>query len=95
MTVKLMQYKAGRNTCRGKKGIMEEYTNQEIDTEYLQTLSRDSLQTVISWTLRDLESWANNEQATERVQGFSAMLLEAVRYQMQKEIDKLNKQEEQ
>ena len=90
-----MQYKAGRNTCRGKKGIMEEYTNQEIDTEYLQTLSRDSLQTVISWTLRDLESWANNEQATERVQGFSAMLLEAVRYQMQKEIDKLNKQEEQ
>ena len=93
MTVKLMQYKAGRNTCRGKKGIMEEYTNQEIDTEYLQTLSRDSLQTVISWTLRDLESWANNEQATERVQGFSAMLLEAVRYQMQKEIDKLNKQE--
>lgn len=74
---------------------MEEYTNQEIDTEYLQTLSRDSLQTVISWTLRDLESWANNEQATERVQGFSAMLLEAVRYQMQKEIDKLNKQEEQ
>ena len=95
MTVKIMQYKAGRNTCRGKKGIMEEYTNQEIDTEYLQTLSRDSLQTVISWTLRDLESWANNEQATERVQGFSAMLLEAVRYQMQKEIDKLNKQEEQ
>ena len=90
-----MQYKAGRNTCRGKKGIMEEYTNQEIDTEYLQTLSRDSLQTVISWTLRDLESWANNEQATERVQGISAMLLEAVRYQMQKEIDKLNKQEEQ
>ena len=74
---------------------MEEYTNQEIDTEYFQTLSRDSLQTVISWTLRDLESWANNEQATERVQGFSAMLLEAVRYQMQKEIDKLNKQEEQ
>ena len=58
-------------------------------------MSRDSLQTVISWTLRDLESWANNEQATERVQGFSAMLLEAVRYQMQKEIDKLNKQEEQ
>ena len=95
MTVKIMQYKAGRNTCRGKKGIMEEYTKQEIDTEYLQTLSRDSLQTVISWTLRDLESWANNEQATERVQGFSAMLLEAVRYQMQKEIDKLNKQEEQ
>ena len=90
-----MQYKAGRNTCRGKKGIMEEYTNQEIDTEYLQKLSRDSLKTVISWSLRDLESWANNEQATERVQGISAMLLEAVRYQMQKEIDKLNKQEEQ
>ena len=33
MTVKIMQYKAGRNTCRGKKGIME-YTNQEIDEEY-------------------------------------------------------------
>ena len=90
-----MQYKAGRNTCRGKKGIMEEYTNQEIDTEYLQMLPKDSLQTVISWTLRDLETWANNEQATEKVQGFSAMLLEAIRYQMQKQIDILNKQEEQ
>ena len=90
-----MQYKAGRNTCRGKKGIMEEYTNQEIDTEYIQLLPKDSLQTVISWTLRDLETWANNEQATERVQGFSAMLLEAIRYQMQKQIDILNKQEEQ
>tara|TARA_R100001594_G_C3965986_1_gene246601 strand:+ start:244 stop:531 length:288 start_codon:yes stop_codon:yes gene_type:complete len=95
MTVKIMQYKAGRNTCRGKKGIMEEYTNQEIDTEYLQMLPKDSLQTVISWTLRDLETWANNEQATEKVQGFSAMLLEAIRYQMQKQIDILNKQEEQ
>lgn len=74
---------------------MEEYTNQEIDTEYIQLLPKDSLQTVISWTLRDLETWANNEQATERVQGFSAMLLEAIRYQMQKQIDILNKQEEQ
>ena len=95
MTVKIMQYKAGRNTCRGKKGIMEEYTNQEIDTEYIQLLPKDSLQTVLQWTLRDLETWANNEEATEKVQGFSAMLLEAIRYQMQKQIDILNKQEEQ
>ena len=95
MTVKIMQYKAGRNTCRGKKGIMEEYTNQEIDTEYLQMLPRDSLQTVLQWTLADLENWSSNDSVDDKVQGFTAMLLEAVRYQMKKQIDIINKGEEQ
>lgn len=90
-----MQYKAGRNTCRGKKGIMEEYTNQEIDTEYMQLLNKDSLQTVLQWTINDLETWSSNDNVTERVQGFASMLLEAIRYQMKKQIDILNKDEEQ
>ena len=74
---------------------MEEYTNQEIDTEYLQLLPKDSLQTVLQWTLADLETWSSNDSVTEQVQGFAAMLLEAVRYQMKKQIDIINKGEEQ
>ena len=66
---------------------MEEYTNQEIDTEYLQMLPRDSLQTVLQWTLADLENWSSNDSVDDKVQGFTAMLLEAVRYQMKKQID--------
>jgi len=94
MTVKIMQYKAGRNTCRGKKGIME-YTNREIDEEYLQLLQKDSLQIVLQWTLSDLENWSSNDSVDEKVQGFAGMLLEAVRYQMKKQIDIINKGEEQ
>jgi hypothetical protein len=94
MTVKLMQYKAGRNTCREKEGIME-YTNQEIDEEYMQLLNKDNLQTVLQWTITDLETWSSNDSVDERVQGFASMLLEAVRYQMKKQIDVLNKDEEQ
>ena len=74
---------------------MEEYTNQEIDTEYLQLLPKDSLQTVLQWTLADLETWSSNDAVTDKVQGFAAMLLEAVRYQMKKQIDIINKGEEQ
>ena len=74
---------------------MEEYTNQEIDTEYLQMLPRDSLQTVLQWTLADLENWSSNDSVDDKVQGFTAMLLEAVRYQMKKQVDTINKGEEQ
>ena len=72
-----------------------EYTNQEIDEEYMQLLNKDNLQTVLQWTLADLETWASNDSVDEKVQGFAFMLLEAVRYQMKKQIDVLNKDEEQ
>ena len=72
-----------------------EYTNREIDEEYLQLLQKDSLQIVLQWTLSDLENWSSNDSVDEKVQGFASMLLEAVRYQMKKQIDIINKGEEQ
>ena len=72
-----------------------EYTNREIDEEYLQLLQKDSLQIVLQWTLSDLENWSSNDSVDEKVQGFASMLLEAVRYQMKKQIDVINKGEEQ
>ena len=72
-----------------------EYTNREIDEEYLQLLQKDSLQIVLQWTLSDLENWSSNDSVDDKVQGFASMLLEAVRYQMKKQIDVINKGEEQ
>jgi hypothetical protein len=63
-----------------------------MDTlDKLELISDESLRTVITWTLNDLDNWSNTSddadypEATQPVAGFSAMLKEAVEYQIEKE----------
>ena len=64
-----------------------------MDTlDKLELIPNESLKTVIKWTLNDLDNWSNasddedySAEVTQPVAGFSAMLKEAVEYQIEKQ----------
>jgi len=60
------------------------------DEDYLRllNLSKDELITILTWTINDLDNWSKNPSVDDKVQGYSAMLLEAVWYQVSKAEDK-------
>jgi len=66
--------------------VHEQYEDMNIDMENLESINSSSLIRVIIWTLRDLTTWATNDNVTKEVRGFCAMLLEAIRYQISKEL---------
>ena len=66
---------------------MEEYNPDTLDE-----LGKEALIQVIRWTINDVNSWANNDSVDDRVQGYAAMLEEAILYQITKELRKLEEE---
>jgi hypothetical protein len=61
----------------------------------LDNLTNTQLRTVIKWTLADTKNAANNYSGLdERVKGWCAMLNEAIEYQIDKAVNKNNREEE-
>ena len=61
----------------------------------LDNLTNTQLRTVIKWTLADTHNAANNYSGLdERVKGWCAMLNEAIEYQIDKAVNKNNREEE-
>ena len=65
---------------------------EEYNPDTLNELDKDALIQVIRWTINDVNTWANNEGVNEKVQGFAAMLEEAILYQITKELQKLEEE---
>ena len=66
----------------------------DIDDK-LNNLTNKQLRTVIKWTLADTKNAANNYSGLdELVKGWCAMLNEAIEYQIDKAVNKNNKEEE-
>jgi hypothetical protein len=66
-------------------------------SDKLEQLTCSSLRTVIEWTVKDLNNAANHtnyEGLDENVKNWCRMLSEAVEYQVDKELRKLNSSEE-
>ena len=63
----------------------------------LDELNKDQLKQVIVWTLNDLDNAAtssNYQKLDDKVKGWCAMLAEAVRYQIDKELNQTVNEEE-
>lgn len=61
----------------------------------LDNLTNTQLRTVIKWTLADTKNAANNYSGLdEKVKGWCAMLNEAIEYQIDKAVNKNNREEE-
>ena len=53
--------------------------------EKLQLLNNKQLTRIILWILRDLINWSKNDRVRDELRTHSAMLLEALIYQINKE----------
>ena len=53
--------------------------------EKLQLLNNKQLTKIILWILRDLINWSKNDRVRDELRSHSAMLLEALIYQINKE----------
>ena len=53
--------------------------------EKLQLLNNKQLTRIILWILRDLINWSKNDRVRDELRSHSAMLLEALIYQINKE----------
>tara|TARA_R100000458_G_C8274085_1_gene249006 strand:+ start:3072 stop:3314 length:243 start_codon:yes stop_codon:yes gene_type:complete len=76
--------------------VHKDYPGMDEDLENLEKINKSALIRVIIWSLRDLNSWATNkgnESAREEVRNICAMLLEAIRYQIRKEVQNEGKNE--
>ena len=51
----------------------------------LQLLNNKQLTTIILWLIRDLLNWSKNDRVRDELRSHSAMLLEALIYQINKE----------
>jgi len=61
----------------------------------LDNLTNTQLRTVIKWALADTKNAANNYSGLdEKVKGWCAMLNEAIEYQIDKAVNKNNREEE-
>ena len=67
---------------------IHEQEDMNTDFENLESINNSALIRIIVWTLRELITWSTNKNVTEEVRGFCAMLLEAVRWQISKEVNK-------
>ena len=63
--------------------------------EQLEMLPNNEKINVLQWIIVDVKRWALNDEVDDRVQGYAAMLDEAILYQITKAIDRLNSAEEQ
>ena len=63
--------------------------------EQLEMLPNNEKINVLQWIIVDVKRWALNYEVDDRVQGYAAMLDEAILYQITKAIDRLNSAEEQ
>ena len=77
--------------------IDENLLQNELDRtwEQLDQLPSHEKINVLQWTIVDVKRWALNDEVDDRVQGYAAMLDEAILYQITKAIDRLNSAEEQ
>ena len=63
--------------------------------EQLEMLPNNEKINVLQWIIVDVKRWALNDEVDDRVQGYAAMLDEAILYQITKAINRINSAEEQ
>lgn len=66
-----------------------------MDTiEKLNELSKEQLRNVILFMLRDTLNWSTNDRVVQTIRQHNAMQYEAIKYQINKQFNKLIKEEE-
>jgi hypothetical protein len=66
-----------------------------MDTiEKLNELSKEQLRNVILFMLRDTLNWSTNDRVVQTIRQHNAMQYEAIKYQIDKQFNKLIKEEE-
>ena len=77
--------------------IDEESLRNDLDKTWdlLDQLPVNEQINILHWTIVDVKRWAMNDDVHDRVQGYAAMLDEAILYQITKAIDKISMTEEQ
>jgi uncharacterized protein (UPF0333 family) len=66
-----------------------------MDTiEKLNELSKEQLRNVILFMLRDTLNWSTNDRVVQIIRQHNAMQYEAIKYQIDKQFNKLIKEEE-
>ena len=63
--------------------------------EQLEMLPNNEKINVLQWIIVDVKRWALNDEVDDRVQGYAAMLDEAILYQITKAINRIHSAEEQ